>query len=124
MSKIAQLTGQIQVGESGLTPELSAQIAASSGAVTGFTQGVIVQSPSGPTAAAFPGLTNASFLWIRAKDNVTLAAKDITIRLNGTITLPVCSEFFWSAQTLPLTTVELTVPAGNAARIEYIIAGT
>ena len=123
MARIVTKTGLIQVGEAGLTAELSTTLSASTGTVTAQTQGKKQQAAStGPTALALGGVTSASFLYIKAIDATTGAAKNFTPVVNG-VTLPDVSELTLLSQTNSITSVSLTTGAGNATEFEITVAG-
>lgn len=123
MARTATKTGQIQIGESGLTPELVQTVSAATGTITANTQGKKVQAAStGPTALSLGGVTSAAFINIKGIDATTLAAKNFVATVNG-LALPTMSELTLLSQTNSITSISLTTEAGNSTEFEFIVAG-
>lgn len=127
-TRITQLSGTVQIGESGLTPESSAVISATTGAVTANVQGKKEQAPGAAGVALSPsGVTSASFIKISGKDAILGTAKNFQVSLDGTNYNPLCSEFSFLSQTNSVTTSNILIKpesaVGNNTLLEFTIAG-
>lgn len=122
MARVSQISGQIQIGESGLTPELATVVAGSTGTTTAQLQGKKKQA-AGTATLALGGITTVNFLHIVGTDAVTGLPKDFQVNLNAVGVLPASSQFTLLAQVGGVTSIAITTAAGNDTNLDFILAG-
>ena len=75
---------------------------------------------------SFGGVTNATFIHLKAYDFLNKTPKIVVVTLNSTAIVNGPSEFFWVAKAVgtAITTVKVTTPNdGRACLIDFHIAG-
>ena len=129
MAMTAAVSGTALVGEAG-NPEITIPLNFTTPTITRKVGGIkkVIPQATSNQAVSFEGITSASFISIKARNSSTGTPQNISVRLNGTITLPSLTDYIHSVgQAAPgtaITSLEITTQAAAGdTTVDITIAG-